>query len=238
MLYCDFHYGPDHYGVPNFAKAVADLAVEACQGRPMRRALDLGCAVGRTAFELSRHFEYVLGLDFSARFIRMGLQLKEQGFAKFTVVEEGELTKELTVTMPELKVEEFKDRVEFFQGDACNLDPRFTNYDLITAINLIDRLYDPRIFLDMIHERINIGGLLVISDPYTWLEEYTPKEYWLGGFKHKDGKPVHTLDSLKRILAPHFRLVGSPRDVPFVIRETKHKFQHSISEFTVWERYA
>ena len=45
-------------------------------GRPCRRALDMGCAVGRTTFELANAFEYVVGLDFSARFIRMGVSLK------------------------------------------------------------------------------------------------------------------------------------------------------------------
>ena len=31
-------------------------------------------------------------------------------------------------------------------------------------------------------------------------------------------------------------MVGEPRKVPFVIRETEHKFQHTLSEVTVWER--
>lgn len=33
------------------------------------RALDLGCATGRTSYELSRCFDKVIGLDYSARFI-------------------------------------------------------------------------------------------------------------------------------------------------------------------------
>jgi SAM-dependent methyltransferase len=33
------------------------------------RAVDIGCAVGRTSYELTRTFDYVLGLDYSARFI-------------------------------------------------------------------------------------------------------------------------------------------------------------------------
>jgi len=41
---------------------------------------------------------------------------------------------------------------------------------------------------------------------------------------------------LKEILGQHFRLIGEPRSVPFVIRETRRKFQHSLSEATVWER--
>jgi len=32
-------------------------------------AVDIGCAVGRTSFELTRWFDYTVGLDYSARFI-------------------------------------------------------------------------------------------------------------------------------------------------------------------------
>jgi len=84
-------------------------------------------------------------------------------------------------------------------------------------------------------QRINDGGLLIIASPYTWLEEHTPKEEWIGGFK-KDGENYSTLDGLKDHLSSHFKLVGEPRKVPFVIRETQHKFQHTLSELTVWER--
>jgi hypothetical protein len=30
--------------------------------------------------------------------------------------------------------------------------------------------------------------------------------------------------------------VGAPREVPFVIRETRRKHQHTLAEVTLWER--
>ena len=125
--------------------------------------------------------------------------------------------------------------VSFHQGDACNLKPQFSNYDLVLAANLIDRLYKPAQFLQTIHQRINAGGILMIASPYTWLEEYTPMEEWIGGFK-KNGENFSTLDGLKELLEPHFRMISDPEKVPFVIRETMHKYQHSLSEVTLWER--
>ena len=110
-----------------------------------------------------------------------------------------------------------------------------SHYDLVLAANLIDRLYKPSQFLQSIHERINAGGILMIASPYTWLEEYTPKEEWIGGFK-RDGGNVTTLEGLKELLEPHFRMISEPEKVPFVIRETMHKYQHSLSEVTLWER--
>ena len=106
--------------------------------------------------------------------------------------------------------------------------------DLVLAANLIDRLYSPRRFLSSIHERMNPGGILVITSPSTWLEEFTKKEEWLGGYK-QDGENVTTLDGLTAILSPRFRLLGEPRDVPFIIRETGRKFQHSLAQLTAWE---
>lgn len=114
-------------------------------------------------------------------------------------------------------------KVEFFQGDACNLKSVFSGYDLIVAANLIDRLYDPGKFLGPCTSGSIVVSLMVAS-PYTWLTDHTKRESWIGGFK-KDGENFSTLDGLKAILGKHFRLVRGPESVPFVIRETKRKFQ-------------
>jgi putative 4-mercaptohistidine N1-methyltranferase len=149
--------------------------------------------------------------------------------------EEGELVSFQDQSLASLGLEEAADRVAFHQGDACDLPSQFAGYDLVLAANLIDRLYQPSLFLETIHERINELGLLVIASPYTWLEEYTPREHWVGGFK-KNGEDFSTFDGLREMLAPHFRLLFEPWSLPFVIRETRNKFQHSFSELTVWEK--
>ncbi len=233
--YCDAHYGPEHFGVPNFAVSCAGIALEAMQGRSKGHALDLGCAVGRASFELARGgFEQVTGLDFSTRFFRLATRMRDEGYLRYALPEEGEILSFHEIGLTERGLDAVRERVRFYQADACNLPEKFSAYDLVLAANLIDRLYSPRRFLSSIHERINPGGLLVITSPYTWLEEYTKKEEWLGGYREA-GEPVWTLDGLKGALEPHFRLLGQPRDVPFVIRESRRKFQHSLAELTVWE---
>lgn len=71
--YLDFQYGPSHFGVANYAQALAGLASELCSRH--ERALDIGCATGRASFELARHFAHVDGVDYSARFIDVALAL-------------------------------------------------------------------------------------------------------------------------------------------------------------------
>lgn len=231
--YCEFHYGAEYYGVPNFPRRTAELCREIAGGRPIRRALDLGCATGRATFELARFCDFVTGIDFSARFVKVGYQMQEKGSIRYALPEEGDLVSYHEKTLAELGLAEVRDKVEFWQGDAHNLKPQFTDYDLVLACNLIDRLYDPRRFLDNIRERMTAGGLLVLFSPYTWLTEFTPHERWLGGRK-VDGENQTTLDGLHQALSPHFKPVGEPRDVEFVIRETRRKFQHSVSQMTVW----
>ena len=92
-------------------------------------------------------------------------------------------------------------------------------------------------FLSTVHERLNSGGILVLTSPYTWLEEYTQKEQWLGGYRDAKGNAVHGLDGLKQELSGHFELLEI-FDVPFVIRETARKYQHTLSQMSVWKKLA
>ncbi|MBL8497797.1 5-histidylcysteine sulfoxide synthase [Nitrosomonas sp. JL21] len=233
--YAEFHYGDIYFNVPNFSKSLAEIAIAAMGDRPRRTALDLGCASGRSTFELAREFDHVTGVDFSARFIGQGVQLAQYGILRYTLTDEGDLVSYKERSLKNLDLDHVKHKVEFYQGDACNLKPIFTDYDLILAANLIDRLYDPAKLLNSIHTRVKLGGLLMITSPYTWLTEHTKKEAWIGGFK-RDGENFTTLDGLKEILGKHFRLIQGPQPLPFVIRETKRKFQHTVSEITIWEK--
>ncbi|HET7062088.1 MAG TPA: 5-histidylcysteine sulfoxide synthase [Nitrosospira sp.] len=235
--YAEFHYGESYFGVSNFPRALAELAIAATDGKPRRKALDLGCASGRATFELAREFEEVTGIDFSARFIGQGVQLATKGTLRYTLTDEGELVFYKERTLSGLGLEAVKHKVTFYQGDACNLKPLFGGYDLILAANLIDRLYDPAKLLTTIHERLNMGGVLLIASPYTWLEDHTKRDAWIGGFK-RDGESFGTLDGLREMLGARFKLIRGPQEVPFVIRETRRKFQHTLSEATIWERIA
>jgi putative 4-mercaptohistidine N1-methyltranferase len=234
--YCEFHYGEENFGVKNFPKNSVDLLKPYLENINTTKALDLGCSVGRSTFELAHTFDEVLGIDFSTNFINVGIKLKKYENLTFKVATQGDLFDEKTVSLKEFNLENIKKRVTFMQGDACNLKELYTAYDLIFCSNLIDRLYYPQKFLDDIPKRVNKDGLLVLLSPYTWLETYTPKENWLGGFL-KDNIEIKTLDTLKTNLKNEFELLDTI-DVPFVIKETNRKFQHSISQMSIWKKKA
>ena len=231
--YCEFQYGEEHFGVKNFAVTCAKRAALLAVNKT--KALDLGCATGRASFELAEHFDEVEGVDFSARFISVATRLKDDGYIAYHAKEEGDLFRLKRVTIEDLGYDHIKEKVTFWQGDACNLKPTLHSYDLVMATNLIDRLYNPRLFLDTIDTRLNENGVLVLTSPYTWQESSTEKEFWLGGYKDEEGNEVRTIDNLKKILEERFELIYL-EDIPFVIQETARKYQHTISQMSVWKK--
>jgi putative 4-mercaptohistidine N1-methyltranferase len=240
--YIEFHYGQTtagDLGVKNFPVECIERVAARLNGRATRRALDIGCSVGRSVFELARHFDHVDGVDLSVRLIEAPTNLKTTGRQRYVCLQEGELQSYREVLLSDLEgYDQLKDKVAFLQGDACNLPEKFQGYDLVFGGNMIDRLYDPAAFLDLIKERITPGGLLVLASPYTWTEEHTARDKWLGGFKAPTGENFTTLEGIAAALAPEFSMLGTPEDIPFVMQETARKFQYGVSELTFWEKKA
>jgi putative 4-mercaptohistidine N1-methyltranferase len=233
--YLLFHYGTPEQICPLLSDAQKACGFPArCVSEPLRhidpqkraRALDLGCAVGRSSFELGRHFDEVLGIDFSGRFVAAAEQMQRQRLMTIRVPREGDATDEVHLQMP---VDLQTDRVRFERGDACNLRTDIGMFDFVLMANLIDRLPDPASCLARLPQIISSGGWLAITSPYTWLEEYTPREKWL------DGGGGGTLAALKEKLAPDFEL-RHVLDLPFLIREHRRKYQWSVAEASVWRR--
>ena len=85
------------------------------------RALDIGCAVGGTSFELTTYFNEVVGIDYSNHFVDAANMMKERGEAEIDILKQGTI-----FTKANVKVSDRLDRrkASFYQGDACNLDPQ------------------------------------------------------------------------------------------------------------------
>ena len=235
--YIEFHYGEPALDLPNFPVTCVTEIVKHLDGQATNRALDVGCAAGRAAFELAGHFDHVDAIDLSVRLIEAPSNLQKTGKQRYLLTDEGELQSYREVLLKDFPgYSDVKDKISFMQGDACNLIEKFDNYDLVFAGNLIDRLYDPAKFLNTIGDRINAGGLLVLASPYTWLEEHTPRDKWLGGFKAATGENFSTLEGLTECLQGNFKLINEPVEVPFVIRETRRTFHYGVSQLTVWKK--
>ena len=69
-----------------------------------------------------------------------------------------------------------RSRVQFTQGDACNL-PELGQFGCVLAANLITRIPEPMKFLSKMPDIIVPGGILVIASHYVWDEAASPKVY-------------------------------------------------------------
>jgi putative 4-mercaptohistidine N1-methyltranferase len=195
---------------------------------PAARALDIGCAVGASSFELARLVPEVTGIDFSSAFIRTAEELKRMGKLEASVALEGKRMQKFVARVPE---ESDRQRVVFETGDAMNLRSDLGAFHVVVAANLVCRLPEPLRFIERLTDLVAPGGQLLLATPFSWLPEFTPEENWLGGID--DGAPSHEV--LADLLRPAFTLEFT-KDLPFLIREHSRKFQYGISLGTRWRR--
>ncbi|MEC8989007.1 MAG: putative 4-mercaptohistidine N1-methyltransferase, partial [Verrucomicrobiota bacterium] len=190
--YLLFHYGkpeevlPWHFGPSNalgYPSRCVNKCVAADRLTAHARALDLGCAVGRSTFELARYCIEAIGIDLSESFITAASQLKHKGQLDYSFAVEGELGQAATAEVPS---EIDRTRVSFEEGDATFLRDGLGQFNVVLMANLVDRLPCPAKCLEQLPSLVASGGQLIIASPCTWLEEYTPKTDWLGGTE-RDG---------------------------------------------------
>jgi len=236
--YLDFHYSDqENFGVPNFPKRCAELCLEVCKENsvPLNKALDLGCAVGRSTFEFAKGgFQEVIGVDLSTKFISVAEELRIKKVMQYHFTEEGDLVEKKEISLESLGLEETSQKVKFVNQSASELDfAQYNCFDLVFGGNLLCRMKKPKDFLRNVHNLLKSRGLFILTSPCTWLCEYTDKEDWVGGYE-KNGKKVTTYEGIKEILSEQFTEAKAPHEVEFVIKETKRKFQHSFAQATYW----
>ncbi|HKM44383.1 MAG TPA: putative 4-mercaptohistidine N1-methyltransferase, partial [Dysgonamonadaceae bacterium] len=179
------------------------------------------------------HFEKITALDFSARYIRIPIQLQEQGYARYVMKDEGELVFYRDVVLSDFALGKNKENITFMQDNAQNLKPVYKGYDVIVAPNLLEELNDPIDFLANIHTRLNEKGYLILTSTYNWKDEV--RENWPGGFK-KDGEPVTSLDGIKEILEENFVLERDPISLKEKVKHSSRVAVENLSEITFWKK--
>jgi putative 4-mercaptohistidine N1-methyltranferase len=198
----------------------------------VERALDLGCAVGRSTFELTRWANQSIGIDLSKRFIQAAKEVQMEGVARFERLERGEIKTAIEQRLPD-SIDRTK--ASFEVGDATALREDIGTFDVVLAANLIDRVQQPGRLLGSFERLISTGGFLILASPYTWLDEFTPKSEWIGGKYSADGAPQEIGKELEKALGPNF-VSKEKKDLPFLIREHARKYQWSVAQATLWRK--
>ncbi|MEO0414416.1 MAG: methyltransferase domain-containing protein [Verrucomicrobiota bacterium] len=232
--YVLFHYGSAEdilsgsaFSEGDLPKGALDFPVATVEAidieGPVDRALDVGCAVGRSAYELSRSAGEVIGIDFSQSFVDAASAIGGSQPYAYHRHSEMHLREPMSAHLPAGVNPE---RVAFEQGDAMNLRSDLGQFDVVHAANLLCRLPEPKKFLKRLADLVKPGGKFLITTPATWLEEYTPSE---------NMPSEATLEFLKENLEMDFDLF-STEEIPFFIREHQRKFQLSTAQASLWVR--
>lgn len=224
--YLLFHYGTAEEVLPwsfgpkealGFAvRTVSELIGQGDAGQ----ALDLGCAVGRSSFELADRGHQVIGIDYSHSFIEAAQRLQSGETLRYERLDEGNQRTPLVAAVAT------HEQVQFEQGDAMSLRADLGSFDVVHAANLLCRLTQPQKLIDRLPALVKSGGQLLLTTPCTWLADFTPPENWPQG---------STRDWLREKLSADFTLEAE-QDLPFLIREHARKYQWSVAWGTRWRR--
>ena len=142
-------------------------------------SLDAGCAVGRFTFEMGMKSDLAVGVDNSHSFIQTARELMNNGQLKVTIKEEGRLTREKHIQLPE---KWDTDKVEFIVGDAQVLPFRSRSFSSLASLNLVDKVPLPLVHLkEMNRIAQDSDAQFLFSDTFSWSSEVAREEDWLGG---------------------------------------------------------
>lgn len=173
-------------------------------------SIDAGCAVGRFTFEMSKRSDFVIGIDNSISFVQAARELMINRRMKFTLKQEGQLTEEKIVSLPEIWD---SNKVEFIVGDALALPFRSRAFSSLASLNLVDKVPFPlRHLEEMNRVAQEKGAQFLFSDPFSWSKDVAHEKDWLGGTKKGpySGRGVKNIMDLlkggKNVLMPEWKI--------------------------------
>ncbi len=181
--YAHDHYGDLFAGEPDTATPPPG-SVRGCLDQALRRLgaggsgprLDIGCAVGRTSFDLAAQCDDpVLGLDLNWPLLRIGRGILDRGLLRYPLRRLGNRyeRRETRFFPPEAE------RVDFWIADALSLPFAGDTFQRVLALNVLDCVPDPARLVAEISRVTRPGGDVAVATPLDWASHATPSSAWL-----------------------------------------------------------
>ncbi len=156
--------------------------LEAAPAGVVSRALDLGCAAGRSSHDIAaRHPEaLVLGVDVNLELLRLARGALS-GTVSYPRRRIGIVYDRRVFPVPT----GCGDRVDFWACDALALPFAAGAADLAVALNVLDCVAEPARLLARLVASVRPGGRILLATPYDWSTRATPIETWIGGHSQR-----------------------------------------------------
>ncbi len=170
--------------------------------------LDLGCATGRSTFELASRFpdRMVIGIDLNISMLRLAATAMRLGTVRYPRRRMG-----MVYDRREFPVRfDSADRVDFWACDAGVLPFANSTAAVIQSLNLLDCLPSPLIALQEITRVMNGGGYAWLTSPFDWNPAATPMENWLGGHSQRGPGGGDGVSLLRSLVQPGQHPQGLP----------------------------
>jgi len=191
------------------------LALRGAASEPAR-ILDLGCAAGRTTFDLAAAHPdaLVLGLDIHLGLLRLA-QDAMRGTVSYPRRRVGIVydRRRFPIALPHAE------QVDFWACDAAALPFSGPAADLCVALNLLDCVPEPARLIASLATATRPGGHVLLATPYDWSTRATPIESWLGGHSQRASHAGAAEAFFQAQIAPGgLELIAEDRDWPWHTR--------------------
>jgi uncharacterized protein YbaR (Trm112 family) len=148
-------------------------------GKTSGFCLDIGSAVGRFTFEMSKKSGFVVGIDSSISFVRIARELMTNRRINISLIQEGKIMRDAMLILPQ---DWEIGNVEFIVADALALPFCSGAFSSLSSLNMIDKVPVPiRHLTEMNRAAKKKEAQLLFSDPFSWSEDVAKEEDWLGG---------------------------------------------------------
>jgi uncharacterized protein YbaR (Trm112 family) len=202
-------------------------------------ALDIGCAVGRLTFEMSKTHDRAVGIDTSISFIRAARDLAYRKRLEFDLIMEGHIMERQSCDLdPDFAF----DTTEFIVADALALPFRSQRFATAGSVNILEKVPDPAKHLSEANRVMEKAcARFLFSDPFSWDEAVSHADLWLGG-RNEGPFRGYGMDIICRlledpdgILSPRLSILEKGQ-VLWKIRKTRNLWEHITSQFVMAQR--
>jgi SAM-dependent methyltransferase len=190
--------------------------------KPQAPMLDIGCAAGRSAFELAARYDgLTLGIDLNFSLLRIAQNVLQKGVLAFPLKTIGIIYKRHQYDVALEK----KQNVDFWVCDALALPFENETFRFISALNVLDTVTSPVDLLKSINNAVTRSGSTVLATPYDWSPP-VPVHNWVGGHTQRGPEGGSSEKLLRNLLTPDqhsqpagkLKLIGEIGHHPWYVR--------------------